>query len=112
MTNNNIYLNWTPYVANKWKKSTLSTLARRAYEICLTNEHLQNELSHIKKSFHEENQSHFGKLTESCEIKRIINQQLQKQHHQQSPTNSSHEEEPNSKEHLLLLHTKENGLII
>ena len=56
-TNNNIYLNWTSYAPNKWKMGTLNTLVRRAYHICLTNEHLQNKLSQIKKAFHEQNKT-------------------------------------------------------
>ena len=35
---------------------TPRTLARRAYDICSINEHLQNELSHIKKNSQEQNQ--------------------------------------------------------
>ena len=38
---------------------TLRILVRKAYDICLTNEHLQKELSHIKKVFHEQNQYPF-----------------------------------------------------
>ena len=38
---------------------TLRTLVRRVYDICLTNEHLQYELRHIKKVFHEQNQYPF-----------------------------------------------------
>ena len=44
--NNRIYLNWTSHAPSKWKMGTLQTLVRRAYDICLTNEHLQNELCH------------------------------------------------------------------
>ena len=58
-TNNNIYLSWTSYAPNKWKMGTLRTLVRRAHHICSTNENLQNELSHIKKVFHEQNQYPF-----------------------------------------------------
>ena len=52
-TNNYLYLSWTSHAPNKWKMGTLRTLVRRVYDICLTNEHLQNELRHIKKVFHE-----------------------------------------------------------
>ena len=87
-TNNNIYLNWTSHAPNKWKMGTLRTLVRRAYDICSTNEHLQNELSHINKVFHEQNQYPFWVINKVfCEIKRSNHQQLQEQHQQQLPTN-------------------------
>ena len=89
-TNNNIYLNWTSDVPNKWTMSTLRTLVRRAYDICSTNEDLQNELNHIKKVFHEQNQYQFWATNKVfCEIKRSNHQQLHEQHQQQLPTNSS-----------------------
>ena len=61
-TNNNIFLNWTSHAPNKWKMGTLRTLVRGVYDICLTNEHLQNKLSHIKKLFHEQNQYPFWEI--------------------------------------------------
>ena len=83
---------------------TLRTLVRRAYDICLTNEHLQDELYHVKKVFHEQNQYAFWAINKVlCEVKRRKHQQLQEQHQQQIPSNSSHEEVPNSKKHFLLL---------
>ena len=92
---------------------TLRTLVRRAYDICSTNEDLQNELCHIKKVFHEQNQYPFWAINKVfCEIKRSNHQHLHEQHQQQSPTNSSHEEVPNSKKHFLLLPYKGKGLII
>ena len=82
---------------------TLQTLVRRAHDICSTNKHLQNELCHIKKAFHEQNQYPFWSINKVfCEIKRKNHQQLQQQQ-QQLPTKSSHEEVPNSKKHFLLL---------
>ena len=80
------------------------TAVNWAYDICLTNEHLQNELCHIKKVFHEQNQYLFWEVNKVfCETKRSNHQQLQEQHQQQLPTNSSHEEVPNSKKRFLLL---------
>ena len=58
-TNNKIYLNWISHAPNKWKMSTLRTLVKRTYDICSTNDHLQNKLSHIKNVFHEQNQYPF-----------------------------------------------------
>ena len=92
-TNNNINLNWTSHASKKWKMGTLRTLVRRAYDICSTNEHLQNEFSQIKKVFNEQNQYPFWAINKVfCEIKRSNHQQLQEQHQQQLPTNASHEE--------------------
>ena len=59
-TNNNIYFNWTSHAPSKSKMSTLQKLVRRAYDICLTNEHLQSELSHIKKVFMNKINTHSG----------------------------------------------------
>ena len=62
-------------------KNTLQTLVKRAYDICSTNEHLQNNSSHIKKVFHEQNQYPFWAINKVfCEIKRNNHQQLQEQH--------------------------------
>ena len=58
-TNNKIYLSWISHAPNKWKMSTLRTLAKRTYDICSTNDHLQNKLSLIKNVFHEQNQYPF-----------------------------------------------------
>ena len=103
-TNNNMYLNWTSHAPNKWKMSTLRTLVRRAYDIYSTNEDLENELSHIKKDFHEQNKYPFWAINKVfCKIKRSNHQQLHEQHQHQLPTNSSHEEVPNSEKHFLLL---------
>ena len=83
---------------------TLRTLVGRAYDICSTNEDLQNELCHIKKVFHEQNKYPFWAINKVfCKIKRSNHQHLHEQHQQQSPTNSSQEEVPNSKKHFLLL---------
>ena len=80
-TNNKIYLNWTLHAPNKWKMSTRRILVTRAYDICSTNEHLKNKLSHIKKLFHEQNQYPFWVINEVfCEIKRSNHRQLQEQH--------------------------------
>ena len=43
----------------QWKMGTLRTLVRRAYDICLKNEHLESELNHVKKVFYEQNQYRF-----------------------------------------------------
>ena len=73
--NNSIYLNWTSL--NKWKIGTFKILVKRVYDICSTNEHLQNELCHIKKLFHEQNQYPFWETNKVfCEIKRGYHQQL------------------------------------
>ena len=57
---------------------TLRTLVRRAYDICLKYEHLQNELNHIKNVFYEQNQYPFWAVNEVfCEVKRRNHQQLQ-----------------------------------
>ena len=104
--NNSICLNWAWHAPNKWKMGTLGTLVRRAYDICLANEHLENELCHIKKVCHVENQYPFRVFQVFCEIKRSNHQELQEQHKQQLPTNSSHEEVPNSKKLFLLLRDK------
>ena len=69
-TNNNIYLNWASYLPNKWKMGTLIISVGRAYDICFTNENLQNELRHIKKVFHEQKQYPFWAIDKVfCEIK-------------------------------------------
>ena len=57
---------------------TLRTLVRRAYDICSPNENLQNELSHINKVFHEQNQYPFWAINNVlCKIKQSNNLQLQ-----------------------------------
>ena len=77
---------------------TLSTLVRRVNNIYSTNEHLQNELNHIKMVFHKQNQYPFWTINKVfCKIKQRNQQQQQKQCQQQLPTNSSHEEVPKSK---------------
>ena len=69
-TNKNIYFNWTSYAPNKWEKGTPRTLARRTHDICSINEHLQYELSHIKKNFQEQNQYLLWAINEVfCKIK-------------------------------------------
>ena len=104
-TNNNIYLNWTSHAVR--------TLVRRAHDICSTNEDLQNELSHIKKVYHEQNQYPFWEINKAfCEIKHSNHQQLHEQHQQQLPTNSSHEEVPNSKNISCFHRINGKGLII
>ena len=87
--NNNICLSWRSHAPNKWKMGTLRTLVRETYDICSTNEYLQNELRHIEKVFHEQNQYPFRAINKVfSDIKRSIHQQLQEQHQQQLPTNS------------------------
>ena len=60
---------------NKWKMGTLRILVRGGYNICSTNEHLQNKLSRIKKVFYEQNQYRFWAINKVfCEIKRSNHQ--------------------------------------
>ena len=81
---------------------TPRTLAKRAYDICSINEHLQNELSHIKKNSQEQNQYPLWATNEVfCKIKWYNNQQLQEKH--QLPTTSPHQELSNSKKYFLFL---------
>ena len=102
-TNNNIHLNWASHEPNKWRMSTLRTFVRRAYDVYLINEHLENELSHIKNVFCEFQYPFWAINKVFCEIKWSNHQQLQEQHQQQLPSNLSHEEVPNSKQYFLLL---------
>ena len=71
-TNNNIYFNWISHAPNKSKMGTLWTFVRKGYDICSTNEPLQNELCYIKKVFREQNQYSFWTINKVfCEIKQL-----------------------------------------
>ena len=50
---------------------TLQTLVRRAYDICSTNKNLQNELSHINKVFHEQNQYPFWAISFFAKLNKV-----------------------------------------
>ena len=58
-TSNDIFLNWKSFVPNTWKRSTLRTLIKRAYLVCLFEKHLVDELKHLKFVF--EKYSNFPK---------------------------------------------------
>ena len=48
-TNNDIYLNWESFAPEKWKRATLKTLTKRAYDVFSHQELLQKELNYIEK---------------------------------------------------------------
>ena len=54
-TNNDIYLNWNLFSPNTWKRSTLKTLIKRTYLICLSKKHLVDELKHLRYVFEKHN---------------------------------------------------------
>ena len=54
-TNNNIYLHWELFSPTTWKRGTLQTLFSRAFKVCSNNQHLQNEIKHLKKVFRDIN---------------------------------------------------------
>ena len=54
-TNNDIYLNWESFAPDKWKRGTLKTLTKRAYDVCSNQELLQKELNYIEKVFRANN---------------------------------------------------------
>ena len=58
-TSNDIFLNWNSFVSNTWKRSTLRTLIKRAYLVCLFEKHLVDELKHLEFVF--EKYSNFPK---------------------------------------------------
>ena len=54
-TNTDIYINWKSFAPNNWKWGTLKTLVTRAFDICSTDDHLKEELEHIRTVFHHRN---------------------------------------------------------
>ena len=50
-TNNDIYLQWKSFSPTTWKRWTLQTLVSRAFKVCSNDQHLQNEIKHLKKVF-------------------------------------------------------------
>ena len=50
-----IYTNWKSFAPNKWKWGTLKTLVTRVFDICSTDEYLNQELEHIRTVFHHRN---------------------------------------------------------
>ena len=49
-TNNDIYLHWQSSTTT-WKQGMLQTLVSRAFKVCSNDQHLQNEIKHLKKVF-------------------------------------------------------------
>ena len=54
-TNNDIYLHWQSFSPTTWKRGTLQTLVSRAFKVCSNDQHLQNEIKHLKKVFRDIN---------------------------------------------------------
>ena len=54
-TNSDIYLHWQFFSPTAWKRGTLQTLVSRAFKVCFNNQHLQNEIKHLKKVFRDIN---------------------------------------------------------
>ena len=54
-TNNDIYLHWQLFSPTTWKQRTLQTLVSRAFKVCSNDQHLQNEIKHLKKVFRDIN---------------------------------------------------------
>ena len=54
-TNNDIYLHWQSSSPTTWKQGTLQTLVSRAFKVCYSDQHLQNEIKHLKKGFRDIN---------------------------------------------------------
>ena len=91
-TNNDIYLNWEPFAAGKWKWGTLKTLTKRAYDVCFNQELLQKELNYIEKVFPANNNYPNWVIT------KVLQQAKQhKQQQQQITANAA------GKNHFLLL---------
>ena len=77
------------------------------------NEHLQNELFHIKKFSRGQNQYPFWVINKVCyENKQSNHQQIQEEHQKQLLTNISHKEVPNSKKHSCFYDIKRKWLMI
>ena len=54
-TNNDIYLHWQSFSPTTWKRGTLQTLVSRAFKVWSNDQHLQNEIKHLKKVFRDIN---------------------------------------------------------
>ena len=50
-TNNGIYLHWSSFAPNTWKRGTLRSVITRAYDVYSNDEFLKQELSKIKIDF-------------------------------------------------------------
>ena len=48
-----IYLYWQPFSQTTWKLATLQTLVLRAFGVRSNDQHLKNEVKHLKKVFRE-----------------------------------------------------------
>ena len=48
-TNSDIYLHLQSFSPTAWKGGMLQTLVSRAFKVCFNNQHLQNEIKHLKK---------------------------------------------------------------
>ena len=53
--NNDIYLKWTVFAPDTWKRGTLKRLVERAYIFCSTKAFLDKELEYLEKIFYENN---------------------------------------------------------
>ena len=54
-TNNDIYLHWQSFSPTTWKRGTLQALVSRAFKMFSNDQHLQNEIKHLKKVFRDIN---------------------------------------------------------
>ena len=48
-TNNDICLHSQSFFQTTWKRGALQTLVSRAFKVCSNDQHLQNEIKHLKK---------------------------------------------------------------
>ena len=82
-TNNDIYLNWESFAPDKWKRGTLKTLTKRAYDVCSNQELLQKELNYIGKVFRANNNY------ANWVINKVLQQAKQQQQQQQITTDAA-----------------------
>ena len=54
-TNSGIYLHWKSFFTTRWKRGTLQSLVSRASRVCSNDQHLENEIKHLKKMFRDIN---------------------------------------------------------
>ena len=54
-TNTDVYIHWKAFAPENWKIGTLRTLTKRAYTVCSNQTLLNEELRHLRKTFHELN---------------------------------------------------------
>ena len=54
-TNNDIYFHWQLFSPTTWKRGMLQTLVSRGFKVCCNDQHLQNEIKHLKKVFRDIN---------------------------------------------------------